>query len=71
MEIKPGKQLRYMGPYDVCAGFAIHPYGGKMGTVIDVVTVTPLPPLPISIQFSDGMVIKAAETEVREPSLPY
>ena len=71
MEYRTGQQVRYMGPYDVCEGFAVHPYGGKVGTVVHVITERPLPALPISVQFSDGTVVKAAETEVWDPALPH
>ena len=71
MSMKVGQSIRYMGPYDVCGGFGIHPYGGRIGTIVAMVNQVPVPEQPLSIQFSDGTVIKAAETEVRDPALPY
>ena len=71
MRMKVGQRIRYMGPYDVCGGFGIHPYGGKIGTIVAMVDQPPMPVQPLSIQFSDGTVIEAAETEVRDPALPF
>ena len=71
MSYRKGQNIRYLGPYDACGGYGPHPYGGKVGVIIELVTQLPLPAQPITIQFPDGMVLKATESEIREPAQIY
>ncbi|MCX6020524.1 MAG: hypothetical protein NTZ05_02115 [Chloroflexi bacterium] len=57
-------QVKYLGPWDPCGSYGWHPYQGKVGRVIDVLTVPPLPERPITIRFKDGTVEKATSLEV-------
>lgn len=68
MSYTVGQRIRYLGPYDECAGHGPHPYGGMVGVIVALATEPPLPPQPITIRFPDGMVVRAMESEVREPS---
>lgn len=71
MTIAVGQTLRYLGPYDVCGGWDAHPYGGKIGTVVEVVPSRPAPQGPITVEFPDGFRVTATESEVKDPSLPH
>lgn len=71
INIAVGQTLRYLGPYDVCAGYDDHPYKNRIGTVVAVVTEQPVPLEPITIQFPDGFRVGATESEVKDPSLTY
>lgn len=71
INIAMGQAVRYLGPYDVCAGYDDHLYKNKIGTVIAVMPETPPPLGPITIQFSDGFRVTATESEVKDPSLAY
>lgn len=63
--LKVGDRVKYLGPWDPCGGYGVHPYQGKTANIIHIETVPPLPERPITIRFGDGVVERATQIEVQ------
>lgn len=62
--IRVGERYRYRGPWDPCAEYGPHPYAGKTGVVVAVLTEPPLPERPITLRFPDGQTQAAMQIEL-------